>query len=169
MITLCRVPWYLFPGLPRPTISQGVYSTLTPLSLSGKEARTESLVGTRRFVKRGGKWALLELENKQTLWTDAACNIETYTGEKKTREESCRFVEFLRAKWEEQKKGKSKLEREEDKRQNLRVNWKVWLSWFRAEAAVDEEEEEHTLASCSEGNFEIFSWEPERKKESVFG
>lgn len=47
-ITLWRVPWYLFPGFPNPTINQGVNSTLTPLG-SGSEADTLSLVGAKGF------------------------------------------------------------------------------------------------------------------------
>lgn len=44
IITLCLVPWYLFPGLPNPTINQGVYSALTPLLASGNEALMRKLV-----------------------------------------------------------------------------------------------------------------------------
>jgi hypothetical protein len=51
-ITLCLVPWYLFPGLPNPTINQGVYSNLAPLLLSGNEARMQSLVGTELFLRK---------------------------------------------------------------------------------------------------------------------
>ena len=58
-ITLCLVPWYLFPGLPNPTINQGVYSTLAPLLLSGNEARMQSLVGTEFFLRKCGQLGLL--------------------------------------------------------------------------------------------------------------
>lgn len=49
------MPWYLFPGLPKPTISQGVYSTLAPLFVSATEQRTENLVLAEGFVKYRGQ------------------------------------------------------------------------------------------------------------------
>nr|GME01532.1 hypothetical protein Iba_contig2006CG0010 [Ipomoea batatas]GME06414.1 hypothetical protein Iba_scaffold4046CG0050 [Ipomoea batatas] len=44
--TLCRVPWYLFPGFPSPATNHGVYSTLAPLG-SGSEADALILKGAK--------------------------------------------------------------------------------------------------------------------------
>lgn len=51
MLTLCLVPWYLVPGLPRPAISQGVYSTLVDPLESGNEA-TIRVREARRLERR---------------------------------------------------------------------------------------------------------------------
>lgn len=59
------MPWYLLPGLPNPTISQGVYSTLAPLSFSGKEACTRKLVGTEHFLRKRGLQGLLGYDMQQ--------------------------------------------------------------------------------------------------------
>lgn len=52
-LTLCRVPWYLLPGFPRPAMSHGVYSGLAPSESSGSEARArERLEESRRRKRR---------------------------------------------------------------------------------------------------------------------
>lgn len=75
LITLCRVPWYLFPGFPNPAISHGVYSTFaaTP-SGSGIEADTLNLLAAK----------FLELKQMflgnvmQVVGADTAHNIDLY-------------------------------------------------------------------------------------------
>uniref|UniRef100_A0A2P2L5M2 Uncharacterized protein MANES_02G069700 n=1 Tax=Rhizophora mucronata TaxID=61149 RepID=A0A2P2L5M2_RHIMU len=56
-------------------MSQGVYSTLTPLLLSDNDARMQSLVGTKWLWL---KWTAFGQE-MQVLGAENACNIDLHT------------------------------------------------------------------------------------------